>query len=102
MITFTELLELAKTEKIAIHTPMEAQAITLLTKLDKKGYVWSSGDKLTSEAFYEDEKENTCYSFYYCHGKLLNKKVMYSPLDWYQDFGYTIIEFGDIDFKEKK
>jgi hypothetical protein len=38
MITFTDLLERAKTEPIAIHTPTEEQDITLLTELDKRGY----------------------------------------------------------------
>ena len=101
MITFTELLERAKSEKIAIHTPTEEQAKTLLKALDEKGYTWNSGDKLTTMTHYEDEKENTCYSFHNCFGKLLDKKIMYSPLDWYQDEGYTIIEFSEIEFKEK-
>ena len=95
MITFKDLLKRANTEKIAIHTPTEEQAITLLSELDKKGYVWASGRKLTTETFYEDDEEDTCYDFG------LNKKVMYSPLEFYQNEGYTIIEFSDIDFKEK-
>ena len=36
MITFTELLERTKTEKIAVHTATKAQAITLLKEFDKK------------------------------------------------------------------
>ena len=94
MITFTELLERAKSERIAVHTPTEDQAKTILTELDKKGYTWSTGTKLTTETYYEYCKENICYDFD------LNKKVYYCLLKFYQKYGYTIIEFSDIDFKE--
>ena len=101
MIKFNELLERAKTEKIAIHTPTEEQAITLLKALDEKGYKWLGGDKLTTITRYENHKEKTCYNFSVdaCR-RLLNKKVMYSSLSFYQEEGYTIIKFKDIDFKE--
>lgn len=92
-ITFKELLEKAKTERIAIHTPTERQAKALLKALDKKGYRWIEGEKLTTETQYEVEEENTCYNFE------LNKKIMYSPLSFYQDEGYTIIKFEDIEWK---
>lgn len=106
MITFNELLERTKSEHIAIHTPTKKQAKALLKALDEKGYEWFSGNKLTTETQYEYEEENTCYDFYDYDfydgvGKLLDKKVMYSPLCWYQKYGYTIIEFTDIDFAEK-
>ena len=94
MITFTELLERAKTEKIAIHVPTKKQAITLLTELDKRGYTWNSGTKLTTETWYWVYKENTCYDFE------PNKQVIFSSLIFYQKIGFTIIEFSDIDFKE--
>ena len=96
MITFNELLERAKSELIAIHTPTEEQAKTLLKALDKRGYEWFGGEEITITN-YEDDKENTCYTFH----DILDKKIMYSPLDWYQEEGYTIIEFTDIDFSEK-
>ena len=95
MITFTELLEIAKTEKIAIHTVMEAQAKKLLKALDKNGYTWNSGKKLTNRTYYEDFREFTCYNFQ------LNNKIMYGSLEFHQDNNYTIIEFTDIDFKEE-
>jgi hypothetical protein len=94
MITFTELLERAKTKEIAIHTPTEAQAITLLTELDKRGYKWANGTKLTSETWCWVYKENTCYDFE------LNKQVSFSSLSFYQQIGFAIIEFNDIDFTE--
>ena len=99
MIIFTELLERAKSEPIAIHTPTEEQAKALLAKLNKKGYKWLGGRKLTIETLYEYYKENSCY----CFGidtLLLSKKVMYGPLSFYEEY-YTVVEFKDIDFKEE-
>ena len=106
MITFKKLLERAKTEKIAIHTPTDEQAVTLLSELDKNGFTWLGGGKLTTQTEYEYYKENTCYDFGMSNYPYMDK-VAYSPLDWYQDDwyqdeGYTIIEFNDIDFKENK
>ena len=101
MIIFTELLERAKIEKIAIHTTTEEQAIKLLSELDKKGYEWDNGEKLTDKTYYGVFRENTCYNFTPDFRPILNKKIMYGPLDWYQDEGYTIIEFKDINFKEE-
>ncbi len=95
-ITFKDLLERAKSEKIAVHTPTEKQATILLKALDKRGDVWTSGDRLAYETYYKDYKENTCYDFG------LNKKVSASPLEWYQENNYTIIEFDNIDFEEEK
>ena len=97
MITFNELLKRAKSEKIAIHTPNEEQAKTLLAELDKKGYEWDSKDKLTTETYYGDFKQYTCYDFGTSN---LDNGVTCSPLDDYQEEGFTIIEFSDIDFKE--
>jgi len=94
MITFTELLERAKSENIAVHTPTEEQAITLLKALDKRGYEWCRGYKLTEETHYEVYKEDTCYALE------PNNTIYYSLFTWYQRHDYTIIEFGEIDFKE--
>ena len=102
MITFNELLERTKTEKIAVHTPTEEQAITLLKALDKRGFTWVGGDKLTDTTYYEYEKENTCYVFGVdVDGNLLNKRVVYESLKFHKEHGYTIIEFSEIEFKEK-
>ena len=95
MIKFNELLERAKSEKIVVHTPTEEQAKALLTELDKKEYTWGSRTKLTTRTNYEDYKENTCYALE------PNNTIYYSSFIWYQEHGYTIIEFKDIDFAEK-
>ena len=103
MIIFTELLERAKSGKIVVHTPTEEQAKALLTELDKRGYKWYSRQKLTAFTFYEDYEENICYNFGIdIDGILLCKQVCVSYLAFYQEHGYTIIEFADIDFKEKE
>ena len=94
MITFTELLKRAKKEQIAIHTANEEQAKTLLKALDKKGYEWAKGVKLTSVSCYEVFREDTCYNFG------LDKQVWYDSFRFCQEEKYTIIEFKDIDFKE--
>ena len=95
MITFTELLERSKREKIVVHTPMKAQAITLLKALDKRGFTWLSGEKLTTKTLYEIYGKDTCYNL----GS--DKKVTYGSLGFNQEHGYTFIEFKDIDFGEK-
>ena len=101
MVTFKELLERAKTEKIVVHTATEDQAIALLEALDKRNYKWFfSGEKLTTKTHYKRYKEDTCYDFSAdIDGSKLDKEVCFSPLDWYQDEGYTIIEFENILLK---
>ena len=99
--TFDELLERAKAKNVVVHTPTETQAISLLKELDKNGYTWCGGDKLTT-THYGSYKENTCYDFSFdTDGILVFKKVMFGTLIFYQDQGYTIIELTDIDFSEK-
>jgi len=102
MITFTELLERAKSEKIVVHTPTEEQAITLLKALDERGYEWASGIKLTAATWYGVFREKSCYVFSRdCCGSKLDKKVMHVSLKIHQRCVYTIIEFTDIDFTDK-
>ena len=101
MITFTELLERSKREKIVVHTPMKAQAITLLKALDAAGYEWCDGEKLTAQTNYDDYKENTCYDFSPDYYGDIHKGVFYNSLEFQQEMGYTIVEFQDINFKEE-
>ena len=96
MITFNELLERTKSNDIAIHTPTEDQAKALLNELNKKGYKWNSGDKLTTMILYGDYKEDTCY-----YTLEPNNRICYGSLSFYQENDYTIVEFKDIDFKEE-
>lgn len=98
MITFKYLLERAKTENIAIHTPTEDQAKILLSELDKSGYVWADGDKLTDKTRYKTFEEDTCYGFNGMSG--MPKEIICSLLWWNQTLNITIVEFTDINFKE--
>ena len=103
MITFKELLKRAENKKVAIHTPTKEQAKTLLKMLDEKGYTWLDGDKLTTETYYEKYEDRICYALGIdAYGNLLNKKVVFGLLEFYQDKDYTIIEFSEIDFKEEQ
>ena len=97
-LSFSELLERAIIEKIAVHTPTEEQAIALLEALDKRGFRWFSGNKLTEATYYENE--NTCYDFGVSKYPYM-VTVTYESLDFYQKFGYTIIEFSEINFEEE-
>lgn len=101
MITFSELLKRAnRGEEIAVHTTTEDQAAVLLNELDKRGFKWASGIKLTDATIYEKYREKTCYEF---NGYSDSPKaIMYGPLNGYGMLGFAVIEFSDIDFKEIK
>ncbi len=102
-LSFSELLERSKSEKIAVHTPTEEQAKSLLKALYKREYECISGNKLTTMTRYEVFKEKTCYAFGRDYlGEKLDKRVVCGSLKFHQVMGYKIIEFSDIDFKEKK
>ena len=96
MITFNELLKRAKTEKVAIHTSTEEQAVVLLSKLNKRGYVWKGKYDLITTTHFGCHEEDTCYALE------PNNIICYSSITWYQIMSYKIIEFSEIDFKEKK
>ena len=100
MITFNELLEKTKNEDIAVHTPTEDEAITLLSELDKKGYEWISGKKLTDITNYEVQKEKTCYVLRTSIHSIFNT-VSFCPLQLCREKKYAIVEFTYIDFKEE-
>ena len=95
MITFKDLLERAKSEKIVVHTPTEKQAKALLKALDKRGFTWLSGEKLTTKTLYEIYGKDICYNF----GS--GNKVSFFSLPFHQKYGYAIIEFSDINFTDK-
>ena len=101
MITFTELLERTKDEVIAVHTPTEDEAKALLAKLDKRGYEWVSGNKLTDMTNYEVQKEKTCYVLRTSIHSIFNT-VTFCPIQLCRERNYEIVEFTYIDFEEEK
>ena len=100
MITFNELLEKSKTENIAVHTANESQALTLLSELDKKGYVWKPDSKLTAASCYFFFGADTHYFFGITNHPHCDR-VKFGTLCDAKDEGCAIIEFTDIDFKEE-
>ena len=100
MITFTELLEKSKTENIAVHTANESQALTLLSELDKKGYMWKPDSKLTAASWFFFFKEDTHYFFGITNYPNCNR-VKFGSLCDAKDEGCALVEFTDIDFKEE-
>lgn len=89
MITFKELLELAKNDGIVVHTPTEEQANLLLKKLDKMGYKWGSRDKLTAKNYWNEYKESMCYN-------LVQDGINFSGLNYFIENSYTVIKFDEI------
>ena len=89
-LSLSELLERAKTEKLAIHTPTEAQAKTLLKAFDKMGKRWRDGSSYLEIDYFGKEKENTCYSNHreYCHKQ------------WYEEHGYAIYDYSEVDLSK--
>ena len=101
MITFSELLERAnRGEEIAVHTPTEDQAAVLLNELDKRGFKWASGIKLTDATTHDQHSTQTCYEFNSYSDS--PKAIMYGPLNGYAMLGFAVIEFSEIEFKEIK
>ena len=92
-----KLSELIKQDKIAIHTPTKENANALLNALDKRGYIWGFGQKLTAITFYDSYKENTCYATsIWLNGKTY---IEYEDLSFYEKEGREIVEFDDIDLE---
>ena len=96
MITFKKLLERAKSEDIAVHTPTEGQAKTLLKALDENKYLWSGGRDLTITSNYSLYKKDT----YYVFGGDNCKEVTFGSLLYCSKI-FRPIEFSEIEFKEK-
>lgn len=68
-------LYLDTTETIGIICTEKDDAIWLLEILDKHGYKWASGDKLTFKTTYwESYREKTCY---YIHYECLSMEVLF-------------------------
>lgn len=75
-----------RVRKVAVHCDTEEKAKALLKLAKSFGYTWISGKDLEKTSHWEDEKEHTCYRFY-------ETFVLTSPKGFYQQNGYTIVEF---------
>ena len=92
-----KLSELIQQDKIAIHTPTEENANTLLNALDRLGYKWWSLEKLTSCNEYQRYGQNTCYATsIWLNGRTY---IEYCCLSFCKNNRYTTVEFDDIDLE---
>ena len=79
-------------EKSAIHCDTEAKAEKLLKAFDKLGKTWIDGDNFADVNYWENYKENTCYT----------NDTGYCELNWVKKHSYAIYEFEDVIFEEEK
>lgn len=87
------LSELIKQKDIAIHTPIRKQALELLKVLDKKGYDWVAGQRLTKINYWDEDKEETCYYIRKCD------TISRSSVGFYKSNSCQVVEFTDIDLE---
>lgn len=79
-------------ELIAIHCYTEERAKDLCNAFGRAGYKWDSGLKYTEYTSWSRYKEETCYS----------NKRSFADVEFYQNHGYRIIEFEEIDIESDK
>lgn len=72
-------------EKLAIHCDTKEKAKALCNAFDREGYTWRSGCIRYTECTYWDE--GICYS----------NENGYADREYYENKGYRILEFEDID-----
>ena len=92
-ITLKEFWDLAdKGFNAVIHCDTEEKAKKLLTEFDKMGKCWSSGNSYKEASRWEDYKDRTCFS----------NRGGFSPKNYYENANYTIYEFEDVIFDERR
>ena len=72
---------------MAIHCNTEEKARKLLNVFDKMGKKWRGGYSYLDEFYYDIYHQYTCFS----------NNGEYCYYEWYNDNGYTIYEFEDVD-----
>lgn len=75
-----------------IHCDTEEKAEKLLAEFDKMGKCWASGDSYKTTTNWWSYTVETCYS----------NQGQFTPKNYYEDEGYTIYEFEDVIFDERK
>lgn len=101
MITFNELLKLAKIENIAVHTSTKEQAKKFVNEISKKVYEQSGCVKTTMESHYDIFGEDTCYLFGTTCVSTVNYPCFMVASQWDARYeGYAIVEFKDVNFEE--
>lgn len=75
---------------LAIHCNTEAKAMKLLKVFDKMGHRWAAGNSYIEDICWEPYEEETCYSNDGGFGNIVA----------FREYGYTILEFDEIEFEE--
>ena len=73
---------------LAIHCDTKEKAIKLLKEFGKQGYKWKSGLSYLQRNYWNVCEDKTCYSNVWTYG----------TADYYQEEGFEIIEFEEIEF----
>lgn len=77
------------TEPLAIHCNTKEKAIKLCKEFDRLGYKWFSGGSYLENNRWHLYESKTCYT----------NHCMFSDIYYYQDLGYKILEFEDIELE---
>lgn len=74
--------------KIVIHCPTFQQALELLSKFDTMGKLWRGRTRYIEDNNWGMYREKTCYT----------NDGGFSPIDFFECEGYTILSYNDIEF----
>lgn len=86
-----------KEGKFAVQCKTKEEAIKFLTYLNTTGLRWFSGINLTRANYWNDCKEDTCYS---CKNKY--KALEYSDKPFCVESKYVIYDYSDLEFENKE
>ena len=78
-------------EKLVINCKTRTQANIFCQESDKLGKTWSNKKSYLDQTDWEVHRADTCYT----------NEGTYCPKSWYQENGYKILNFEDIDWEEK-
>ena len=78
-------------EKLVIHCKTFEEAIIFCKASDKLGKTWSNKKSYLDQTDWEVHRADTCYT----------NEGTYSPKSWYQENGYEVLNFEDIDWETK-
>lgn len=72
--------------KMAVLCDTEEKAKAFLKKCHARGMKWSNGKDSLEHTYWNVYRQNTCYSCY-------DKRLMYSPTNYYKGKGYEIVQY---------
>lgn len=83
-------LQYIKENRVAIHCDTEEKADEFLSKLDKEGVTWCSGESVIGFSKYDTYGEATCYDLYYED----NNTLRYYNINYYSRNAYNIYKYA--------